>query len=302
MVERPEPDELGRVAEAFGQREVLCAGRRIVHSSVTQSPTALWVVQQLREAFPFDAAARYLKYLLFDRDSIFSAAVVAAVTSMGLEPARTSYQSPWQNGVAERFVGSVRRQLLDHLIVLDDRHLARLLREYLTYYHVDRTHLALAKDTPAGRPSEPRPCPTASVVALRRVGGLHRRYAWQPSGVASSLAHASEGQPHRGGRPRGEFCRRRPFDPRPRPLACIVAALGQTVNGPPIHGDRGFGEAQATKSCWRRKAFSARSCRLVRTRSARSPPVTLRGPGVAREPNNEGPGGRLRLHRAAGAQ
>ena len=122
--------------------------REVVHWSVTQSPTALWVVQQLREAFPFDAAARYLKYLLFDRDSIFSAAVVAAVTSMGLEPARTSYQSPWQNGVAERFVGSVRRQLLDHVIVLDDRHLRRLLREYLTYYHVDRTHLALAKDTP----------------------------------------------------------------------------------------------------------------------------------------------------------
>ena len=93
--------------------------REIVHWSVTESPTALWVVQQLRETFPFDDAGGRSRYLVLDRDAIFSAAVVAAIASMGLEPTRTSYQSPWQNGVAERFVGAVRRDLLDHVIVLD---------------------------------------------------------------------------------------------------------------------------------------------------------------------------------------
>jgi putative transposase len=96
--------------------------REIVHWSVTESPTAPWVVQQLREAFPFDGAGGRLRHLVLDRDTIFSAAVVAAIASMGLEPTRTSYESPWQNGVAERFVGTVRRDLLDHAIVLDDEH------------------------------------------------------------------------------------------------------------------------------------------------------------------------------------
>jgi len=105
--------------------------REIVHWCVTESPTAPWVVQQLREAFPFDEAGRGSRYLVFDRDTIFSSEVVAAVASMAIEPTRTSYQSPWQNGVAERFVGTVRRELLNHAIVLDDRHLRRLLNEYL---------------------------------------------------------------------------------------------------------------------------------------------------------------------------
>ncbi len=87
--------------------------REIVHWSVTESPTARWVVQQLREAFPFADAGGRSRYLVLDRDTIFSAAVVAAIDSMGLEPTRMSYQSPWQNGVAERFVGTVRRDLLE---------------------------------------------------------------------------------------------------------------------------------------------------------------------------------------------
>ena len=156
--------------------------REIVHWAVTETPSAPWVVQQLREAFPFDEAARGSRYLVFDRDAIFSAAVVAAVTSMPLEPTRTSYQSPWQNGVAERFVGTVRRELLDHAIVLDDRHLRRLLGEYLAYYHQDRTHLGIGKDAPLARPVEPRPAGAAAVCARPRVGGLHHRYSW---GVAA---------------------------------------------------------------------------------------------------------------------
>jgi transposase InsO family protein len=124
--------------------------REVVHWSVTESPTAPWVVQQLREAFPFDTAGVSSRYLVFDRDTIFSAEVVAAVSAMTLEPMRTSYQSPWQNGVAERFVGTVRREPLDHAIVLDDEHLRRLLREDLANYHdalarpVERRRWALA--------------------------------------------------------------------------------------------------------------------------------------------------------------
>ncbi len=152
--------------------------REIVHWSVTERPTAPWVVQQLREAFPFDVAG-LSRYLVFDRDTIFSAEVVAAVSSMTLEPTRTSYQSPWQNGVAERFVGTVRRELLDRAIVLDDEHLRRLLGEYLAYYHDDRTHLGVEKDAPLCRPVERRPAGSVAVHARWRVGGLHHRYTWR---------------------------------------------------------------------------------------------------------------------------
>jgi transposase InsO family protein len=152
--------------------------REIVHWSVTDSPTSPWVVQQLREAFPFDDAGGHSSHLVLDRDTTFSAAVVAAIESMGLKPTRTSYQSPWQNGVAERFVGTVRRDLLDHVIVVDDEHLRRLLGEYLAYYHGDRTHLGVEKDAPVTRLVDPRPAGAAAVHAHRRVGGLHHRYDW----------------------------------------------------------------------------------------------------------------------------
>src|SRR6266542_7161688 len=152
--------------------------REIVHWSVTESPTAPWVVQQLREAFPFDDAGGHSRYLVLDRDTICSAAVVAAIESMGLEPTRTSYQSLWQNGVAERFVGTVRRDLLEHVIILDDEHLRRLLGEYLAYYHGDRMHLGVEKDATVVRPVHLRPARAAAVHAHRRVGGLHHRYEW----------------------------------------------------------------------------------------------------------------------------
>ena len=123
----------------------------------------------MREAFPYDSASRYLVY---DRDATFSAEVAKVVRSMNIEPTRTSYRSPWQNGVAERFVGTLRRELLDHMIVIDDRHLRRLLGEYIAYYLKDRTHLGLDKDAPCARPVEPRPATAASVQVRPRVGGL----------------------------------------------------------------------------------------------------------------------------------
>jgi transposase InsO family protein len=150
--------------------------RRVVHFNVTDHPNAMWVVQQLREAFPLDTAPRHL---VFDRDATYSADVVSAVTSLGTKPTRTAPRSPWQNGVAERWVGSVRRELLDHVVVFNDRHLLRLLREYVAYHHDDRTHLGLAKATPAGRPRQTRPVADAEVIALPRLGGLHHRYEWR---------------------------------------------------------------------------------------------------------------------------
>jgi transposase InsO family protein len=114
-----------------------------------------------------------------DRDSIFSAEVCHVLRHMEVRPVRTSFQSPWQNGVAERWVGTCRRELLDHVVVLNEEHLRRLLREFLDYYHHDRTHLALGKDPPSGRTVWPPSSPTASVASVPRIGGLHHRYEWR---------------------------------------------------------------------------------------------------------------------------
>lgn len=154
---------------------ILRHGRReIVHLAVTAHPTAAWVKQQLREAFPFDTAPRYL---IFDRDTIFGA-VKGLVASMGIQPKVTSFRSPWQNGAMERFVGSLRRDLLDHVIVRDEGHLLRLLKAYQAYYHEDRTHLGLGKECPHGRSVASRAGPESKVMAMPRVGGLHHRYTW----------------------------------------------------------------------------------------------------------------------------
>jgi transposase InsO family protein len=147
--------------------------RRILHCNATKHPTSAWVTQQLREAFPFDSAPGYL---IFDRGSNFNADVIDTMKSFGIEPKRTSFRSPWQNGVAERFVGNCRRDLLDHVIVLNERHLKRLMNGYIRYYHDDRTHLGLDKQTPAGREATSETNPTANVISMPRLGGLHHRY------------------------------------------------------------------------------------------------------------------------------
>jgi len=148
--------------------------RRLIHFNVTTNPSARWVIQQLREAFPHNSASRYLVY---DNDSIFSAEVTAAVRSFGIDPVRTAYRSPWQNPIAERWVGTCRRELLDHVIVFGEHHLRRLLANYVAYYNAERVHTRLG-DSPDGRQIETRPSPTARVVGLPRVGGLHHRYVW----------------------------------------------------------------------------------------------------------------------------
>ncbi len=147
--------------------------RRILHLNVTKHPTSAWVIQQLREAFPYDSAP---KHLIFDRGGSFNQEVIETIKSFGIEPKRTSFQSPWQDGVAERFVGSCRRDLLDHVIVLNERHLKRLMNEYVSYYHYDRTHLGLDKQTPAGREAAKGESTSSNVICMPRFGGLHRRY------------------------------------------------------------------------------------------------------------------------------
>ncbi|MGD0736771.1 MAG: integrase core domain-containing protein [Terracidiphilus sp.] len=102
--------------------------------------------------------------------------MIEIVKSFGIHPKRTSFRSPWQNGVAERWVGNCRRDLLDHVIVLNERHLKRLMKEYVSYYHDDRTHLGLAKETPAGRQAAKRLATRCKVVSIPRLGGQHHRY------------------------------------------------------------------------------------------------------------------------------
>jgi transposase InsO family protein len=152
--------------------------RKILHFNVTFHPTADWVIQQLRNAFLKNSIPRYM---IFDRDSIFSSLVKETIKGMGIEPVRTSYRSPWQNGVAERWIGSCRRELLDHVIILNRTHLYRLLQEYVQYYNEDRTHYSLDKDPPSGRPVLNRNSDDDKVIALPRVGGLHHKYVWKKS-------------------------------------------------------------------------------------------------------------------------
>ena len=150
--------------------------RRILHFNVTRYPTAEWVVQQLREAFP---EADPYRYAVFDRDATFQEAVITFLKATGLKPKRTSLQAPWQNGIAERWVGSCRREILDHVIALNEQHLRRLIGDYVNYHHEDRIHDSLEKDTPNRRTVEPKAAAKATVISMPRLGGLHHRYAWR---------------------------------------------------------------------------------------------------------------------------
>ena len=149
--------------------------RRVLHFNVASHPTSEWVVQQLREALPVTGSYRYL---ILDRDSKFDG-VIDFLKSTGLMPKRTSAQAPWQNGTAERWIGSCRRELLDHVIALSETHLRRLIREYVSYHHEDRIHDSLQKDTPNCRIVERKPPCAATLISTARLGGLHHRYSWQ---------------------------------------------------------------------------------------------------------------------------
>ncbi len=159
--------------------------RRILHFGVTAHPTAEWTAQQLREAFPWDAAPRYL---LRDRDRIFGDEFKKQVKDMGIQEVLSAPRSPWQRAYIERLIGTLRRECLDHMIVFNEaslyRHVKLFMAYYhesrvhlslfMAYYHESRVHLSLAKDTPEPRPVH-RP-ELGPVVAIPQVGGLHHRY------------------------------------------------------------------------------------------------------------------------------
>jgi len=138
---------------------------------VTEHPTAHWTAQQIVDAFPDDCAP---SYLLRDRDSIYGPAFRQRVKGMGIDELLTAPHSPWQNPLAERLIGSIRRECLDHVVVLGERHLRRILVRYFAYYHRARTHLSLDKDAPDGRTIEP--AALGAILSIAEVGGLHRRY------------------------------------------------------------------------------------------------------------------------------
>ena len=143
--------------------------RKVLHFNVVQAPSARWTAQQLREAFPFTAPP---KYLLRDRDGIYGLEFQLCAAAIGLEELRIAPSRPWQSPYVERLIGSIRRECLDHVLVLNRAHLHRVLESYFVYYHESRTHLALAKDSPDSRVIMSH----GKIVAIPQVGGLHRRY------------------------------------------------------------------------------------------------------------------------------
>jgi putative transposase len=145
--------------------------RRVVHFNLTEHPSARWTAQQIVEAFPDDTAPQYM---IGDCDGNYGEPFRRRVDSMGIEQVLTASRSPWQNPHAERLVGAVRRECLDHVIVLGEPHLRRILKSYFAYYHRSRTHLSLGREAPEPRPVHPPSM--GKVVALPEVGGLHHRY------------------------------------------------------------------------------------------------------------------------------
>ena len=145
--------------------------RKIVHLNVTAHPTAQWTAHQIRQAFPEESAPRFL---IRDNDGIYGHAFQRQLDVMGIRDVRTAYRSPWQNAYAERVIGSIRRECLDHMIILNENHLRKVLAEYVDYYNTIRPHLSLDRNAPIPRHVEP---PEAGkVVATPILGGLHHHY------------------------------------------------------------------------------------------------------------------------------
>lgn len=145
--------------------------RRIVHVNITAHPTAIWSAQQVVDAFPDDTAPRWLHR---DRDRLYGDAFRSRLGGMGIAEVVSAPASPWQNPFVERLIGSVRRECLNHVIIINEWHLRRVLTAYVLYYHRTRTHLGLQKDTPDHRPVSG--ISTGPIVAIPEVGGLHHRY------------------------------------------------------------------------------------------------------------------------------
>jgi len=147
--------------------------RRILHVEVTDHPTAPWLARQITEAFPWDEAPAII---VRDNDGAYGLTFRRRLRAMGIRDKPTMPRSPWQNGYVERVIGSIKRECLNHYIFADAAHLRRVLKVYVEYYNNDRTHLGLAKDTPAGRPIEA----IGKIVSEPILPGLHHRYRRVP--------------------------------------------------------------------------------------------------------------------------
>ena len=148
--------------------------RKVVHFNVTTNPTTEWTSQQVVEAFPYDTAP---KYLIRDRDSIYGSVFRERVNNMGINEVLITRKSPWQNPYLERFIGTLRRELLDHVIILGSAHLERLLKEFINdYYHVARPHQGLDGDTPIPQQEPPVISGPTKLASIPVLGGLHHRY------------------------------------------------------------------------------------------------------------------------------
>jgi transposase InsO family protein len=148
---------------------VRLARRELVWVNVTRYPTAEWIAQQITEAFPWDEAPRYL---IRDRDSIYGTAVTRRLRAMGIRDKPIAPGSPWQNGYAERVIGTIRRECVDRLIVFGEPHLRRILREYAAYYNGSRTHRALNQDAPVHRSVQS----IGAITSRPVLGGVHHQY------------------------------------------------------------------------------------------------------------------------------
>ena len=144
--------------------------RQLVWINVTENPTAEWVARQITEAFPWDGAPGYM---IRDRDGIYGGIVTRRLRAMGIRDRPIAPVSPRQNGVAERLIGSIRRECLDHIVVFGEAHLRRMLRSYARYHNDVRTHRSLDKDAPVSRPVQR----TGSIKSFQILGGLHHHYA-----------------------------------------------------------------------------------------------------------------------------
>jgi putative transposase len=145
--------------------------RRIIHFNATTNPTAQWTAHQIRQAFPEESAPRFL---IRDNDGIYGHAFKRQLEVMGIEDIRTAYRSPWQNAYAERVIGSIRRECLDHMIILNEKHLRKVLAEYVDYYNDVRPHLSLDRNSPL--PRNAAPPEAGKIVATPILGGLHHHY------------------------------------------------------------------------------------------------------------------------------
>ena len=145
--------------------------RKILHFAVTAKPHSQWAIQQLRETFAFDGTTQYV---IRDNDKIFSRDFKQHLKHFGLKDKPTAYRSPWQNPICERVIGTIRRECLDHMIILNERHLHDVLHEYIfEYYNVSRTHMSLGKDAPVHRPIQA----DGKIVIKPILGGLHHVYS-----------------------------------------------------------------------------------------------------------------------------